>query len=265
MDEDDAQSQQRLAEQLRVTQKAVSDRLHAMGKVQKVGRWVPHELNDRQIERRKTTCEILLARQKKKSFLYRIVTGDEKWIFFDNPKRKKSWVDPGKPGTSTARPNRFGKKTMLCVWWDQEGVVFYELLKPSETVNTVRYQQQMVDLNRALLEKRPQWASRRGKVILLHDNAPAHTAKATRGTLDSLGWEVLPHAAYSPDLAPSDYHLFASMGHALAQQHFDSYENVKIWVDEWFAGKGVEFYKRGIHKLPDRWTKCIATDGAYFE
>jgi len=41
------------------------------------------------------------------------VTGDEKWIYFENPKRKRSWVTPGEPLTSTARPNRYGRKTML--------------------------------------------------------------------------------------------------------------------------------------------------------
>ena len=75
-----------------------------------------HELNEIQMERRKNTCEILLERYRRKSFLHRIVTGDEKWIFFENPKRKKSWVDLGAPSTSIARPNRFGRKTMLCVW-----------------------------------------------------------------------------------------------------------------------------------------------------
>jgi len=35
------------------------------------------------------------------------------------------------------------------------------------------------------------------------------------------------HAAYSPDLAPSDYHLFASISHALDEQRFGSYEDVK--------------------------------------
>jgi len=73
--------------------------------------------------------------------------------FFENPKRKKSWVDPGAPSTSTARPNRFGRKTMLCVWWNQKGVVYYELLKPGETVNTKRYQQQLIDLNHSLFKK----------------------------------------------------------------------------------------------------------------
>jgi len=45
--------------------------------------------------------------------------------------------------------------------------------------------------------------------------------------LEALSWEVLPYATYSPDLVPSDYHLFASMGHALAEQRFGSYEDVK--------------------------------------
>ena len=45
---------------------------------------------------------------------------------------------------------------MLCVWWDQRRMVCYELLKPGETVNTKRYQQQLTDLNRSLLEKRPE-------------------------------------------------------------------------------------------------------------
>ncbi|KYN04920.1 Ubiquitin-conjugating enzyme E2 C [Cyphomyrmex costatus] len=52
-----------------------------MGKIQKISRWIPYELNERQMERRKNTCEILLER-----FLHRIVTGDEKWVYFENPK-----------------------------------------------------------------------------------------------------------------------------------------------------------------------------------
>ena len=65
-------------EQLGVSQAAISMRLYAMGKVQKIGKWVPHELKNRQMEQRQNTCQILLARRKRKSFLHRIVTGDEK-------------------------------------------------------------------------------------------------------------------------------------------------------------------------------------------
>jgi len=106
-------------------------------------------------------------------------------------------------------------------------VIYYDLLKPGKTINTKRYQQQLIDLNRSLLKKRPEYQKRQHKVIFLHDNAPSHTAKPVRDTLEALSWEVLPHAAYSPDLAPSDYHLFASMGHALAEQRFGSYKDMK--------------------------------------
>ena len=93
---------------------------------------------------------------------------------------------------------------------------------------------------------------------MLHDNAPSHTAKPE--TIEAFSWEILSHAAYSPDLAPSDYYLFASMGHALSDQHFSSYENVRKCLDDWFASKERQFFWRGIHQLPDRWEKCIASD-----
>nr|KAF6273852.1 hypothetical protein mMyoMyo1_010834 [Myotis myotis] len=90
-------------------------------------------------EKPKVISKMLLRWHERKAFLHRIVTSDEKWIYFENPKCTKSWFDPGQPSASTARPNHFGKKTKLCVWWDQEGVVYYELLKPGETISTHRY------------------------------------------------------------------------------------------------------------------------------
>ena len=163
------------------------------------------------------------------------------------------------------RSGNFDVRNEERVWWDQKGVIYYKLLKPGETVNTERYRQQMIDLNQALREKRPEYQKRQHKVILLHSNAPSHTANPVKETIEAISWEILSHAAYSPDLAPSDYYLFASMGHALSDQHFSSYENVRKCLDDWFASKERQFLWPDIHQLPDRWEKCIASDGQYFE
>ena len=263
--EDEGQTQQQLAERLGVDRSTISRRLKAIGKIHKQGKWVPHTLTDRMQERRKTTCEVLLERQQRKGFLHRIVTGDEKWIYFENPKRQKCWVTPGTPAKSYPKPNRFGKKAMLCVFWDQKGLVYYELLKPGETVTANVYTRQMGDLAENLDKKRPEWRARHEGVILLHDNAPAHAAKSTKIDLQSRNWEVLPHPPYSPDLAPSDFHLFTSMQHDLSSREFKKYEDAQEWVEKWFGEKNQNFFRRGIQKLPEKWAACIASEGNYFE
>ncbi|GFX01964.1 mariner Mos1 transposase [Trichonephila clavipes] len=118
----------------------------------------------------------------------------------------------------------------------------YELLKHGETINTDIYKQQLLNLNDAILENREQYKKRQHKVIFLDDNTPSHCAKPTKDIVKELGREPLAHAAYSPDLAPSNYHLFASLGDALADQRFTSYENVKSWLDDWLLQNTDHFF-----------------------
>ena len=101
---------------LGVTQEAFSHRLKSLGMIQKHGNWVAYELTPRNVERRFSTCEMLLPRHRRKGFLHHIVTGDEKWIHYDNPKRKKLWGPPGHASTPTAMLNIHGKKLLLCIW-----------------------------------------------------------------------------------------------------------------------------------------------------
>lgn len=74
-----------------MTRRGICKDLHAMGKLQEEGKWVPHELTERQMENWRATSKILLMRHERKSFLHRIITGGEKWIYFENTKCKKSW------------------------------------------------------------------------------------------------------------------------------------------------------------------------------
>ena len=96
---------------------------------------------------------------------------------------------------------------MLFVWWNWKGVVFFELLPKNKTINSDVYRRQLNKLNAAVKEKWPELVNRKG-VIFHHKNATPHTSLATRQKLLRLGWEVMLHPPYSPDLAPSDYFLF---------------------------------------------------------
>ena len=83
--------------------------------------------------------------------------------------------------------------------------------------------------------------------------------------IENLGWEVLPHSAYSTDLAPSDYHLFRSMQHFYQEKSYTEVESIKKDLDLYFSSKPESFYKKGIQSLPERWENVILSDGNYFD
>ncbi|GFU26131.1 mariner Mos1 transposase [Trichonephila clavipes] len=60
------------------------------------------------------------------------------------------------------------------------------------------------------------------KVFWLHDNSQPHAAKPVKNYLETLKWEGMPHSSNSPDIAPTDYHLFRSMPQGLVDQRFHS-------------------------------------------
>ncbi|GBP19650.1 Mariner Mos1 transposase [Eumeta japonica] len=62
-----------------------------------------------------------------------------------------------------------------------------------------------------------------------------------------LQWEALPHPPYSPDIASSDFHLFPSIAHGLADQRFNFYEEAKKWIDSWIASRHVVFPTRNSY------------------
>ena len=175
----------------------------------------------------------------------------------------KSWVDPGQSSTSMPKPNIHAKKVLLCIWWDWKGVLYYELLQPGETTAANRYNQQLTNLSDVLEEKRPFTGQGSHKVLLLHDNAWPHVARATQNHIFTLGWKLLSHAAYSPVMVPSDYHLFRSLHNHLADRHFVRLEKIQQCIDDFFASKPVSFYREGIRQLPERWQKVFDANRDY--
>ncbi|GFX69719.1 mariner Mos1 transposase [Trichonephila clavipes] len=137
-------------------------------------------------------------------FLDKLITRDKKKEFFMRLlKEKKSYCKPGTSSATVPKPSIHQRKVLLCLWWDRKGPVYYELLKQVKTINADLYCNQLDKLNAAIKEKRPALASRKG-IVFHHDNARPHTAMVTQQKLNALGWEVLGHPPYSPDITPSD-------------------------------------------------------------
>ena len=85
----------------------------------------------------------------------------------------------------------------------------------------------------------------------------------TRQKLLQLGWEVLIHPPYSPDIAPSDFHLFRSLQNSFNGKYFNSLEDCKWHLEQFFDQKDKRFWEDGIMKLPEKWQKIVEQNGDY--
>ena len=88
---------------------------------------------------RVSICESLLKRNEIKPFLKRIITGDEKWMMYDNNVRKISWSKPGEASQTVAKPVLRPRKVMPSILWDWKGIVHHELLERGQTTNLTFY------------------------------------------------------------------------------------------------------------------------------
>lgn len=139
------------------------------------------------------------------------------------------------------------------------GIYNWELLPDNTTITASVYTGQLQRLAAKVDQLRPKL----DRVLLLHDNARPHVAKTTQLKILRLGWKVLPHPPYSPDLAPSDYHLFRSLSKYLAEKKFDQRRDLERDLETFFQSQPANFWTRGIHSLPERWRHVVDNNGAY--
>lgn len=80
---------------------------------------------------------------------------------------------------------------MLCLCWNQKGVLYYELLKPSETINGGRCRQQLIKLKRAIARKRLEFATTPVAIFFHHYNDRSNVASPGKRYLESSGLKGL--------------------------------------------------------------------------
>ena len=162
--------------------------------------------------------------------------------------------------TPTAKPGLFPKKVLLCFWWDTEGPVHWELLQQGQTITAQVYCDMLDRVAAELAVKRPH----RQHQIFLQDNARPHTARITQQKFQQLGWEVLDHPPYSPDLAPSDYRAFLSLQNWMKGKEFATEAELRKSIQDWVDSRPAGFWVMGFTDLPERWAKVVEYEGDYF-
>lgn len=231
-------------------------------------RWVPRQLKQEQRAVRMIMSLDNLQRYNEEGgeMLSRIVTGDETWVHHYQPESKQAsmqWKHKDSPTPTKFKVVPSAGKVMATVFWDMKGVLLVEFHEHGTTVTAASYSSLLGRLKIAIRNKRPGLLTR--GVLLLHDNARPHTARLTLEAIDNLGLEVLSHPPYSPDLAPSDFHLFGPLKKMLGGQKFASDFEAQDAVRDWLRQQPASFFETGIGKLVSRWDKCLNVLGGYVE
>ena len=107
-------------------------------------------------------------------------------------------------------------------------------------INSAYYPGELRRLSQEIARKR------RGKltcgVLLLQDNAIAHTLRVVMAAATECGFEILPHSTYFTDMAPSDSYLFPKSKPHLRGTQYGSNKGVIEIVNEYLEDQENDFY-----------------------
>ena len=135
---------------------------------------------------------------------------------------------------------------MVTICWSAAGLIHYSFLNPGETITSEKYAQQINEMHQKLQHLQPALVNRKGPI--LHNNAQLHVAQPTFEKLSELGYKVLPHPPYSPDLLPTNYHIFKHLDNFLRGKHFHNQQEAENAFQEFVKSRNMDFYSIGINK-----------------
>ncbi len=116
-------------------------------------------------------------------------------------------------------------------FFDASGMIYREFVRPPQTINQIFFRQVITRFDTTYQNHRPRGMVA-GRRFIHMDNASSHTAALTRLHLNNLGWTILPHPPYSPDLAPNDFWLYPRVKKGLRGRRFTTFAELEDAVDE---------------------------------
>ena len=180
-------------------------------------RWVPRLLTP---EQEHTRCRmsrenLALFEDNPSNFLEQFV--DEAWVHHyqsETKEQSKQWKHPMSPTPKKVKVTPSAGKVMASVFWDAQGVLPVDYLQNGYAINGQYYSDLLKRQRENIKKKRPEMIT---KGVLFHrDTSPSHSSMVAMATIRDCAFQLVPHPPYSPDLAPSDFHLFPNLKKDLA-------------------------------------------------
>lgn len=232
-------------------------------------RWVPHLLTQEQKDCRVEWCRFMLRKFDggKSRSVSQIISGDETWIYTYEPERKSQsqvWMFPNEePPTKVVRCRSVGKQ-MVATFVRRSGLIATIPLQNRRTVNAEWYTTVCLPQVFSVLKQQRPKSELRG-ISLHHDNASAHTAAQTLDFLGEEGVKLIPHPAYSPDLAPCDFFVFPRAKDRLRGRRFDTPELAIDAYETALKQLSESDWRNCFDQWFQRMSRCLEASGEYFE
>ena len=152
---------------------------------------------------------------------------------------------------------------MASVFWDKDRILLVNYLKEGAIITASYYSSLLDKVKKAMHPKG--WGKLLQGVLFLQGNASSHTVTITHRKLADLHSEVLKYPIFSPDVAPSDYHLFPNFEKHHKGTKFLTTEDTMPALYDWFAAQPSAFYLGSLEKLEQKSKKCVELMGKYTE
>ena len=145
-------------------------------------------------------------------------------------------------------------------FFDRTGLIFMHWVPTGHTVNKEYYVEVLREFSKRFRRKKPALF----KSVQWHfhqDNALVHNFILVTDYLSKMDIKTVPHSLYSPDLAPYDICLFPK----LRGCRYETIEEMKEAVTRVIDTLTQDDFHGAFQKFFERYNKCIAAGGYYFE
>ena len=145
-------------------------------------------------------------------------------------------------------------------FFDSTGMIYTHWVPTGQTVNKEYYVEVLREFLKRFCRKRPA-LFKSGQWHFHQDNTPVHNSILVTDYLTKMDIKTVPQPPYRPDLAPCDFWLFPK----LRGCRYERIEGMKEAVTKVIDTLTQEYFHRSFQKLLERYNKCIAAGGVYFE